>query len=429
MSGSIRYGCAVTGTGSDMCAESRINTRETSCDSGGSSALRSGGWRRRGPGESIPHSEHPVSIAPMMDRTDRHYRWFARLMTRRVMLYTEMVATGAILYGDRERHLGFDPIEHPVALQLGGAEVSEVAEATRLAEPYAYDEINLNIGCPSDRVQERGIGACLMRDPEHVARLVEAARRNTSKPVTVKCRIGVNGKESYDDLVRFVQLVRKAGPARFTVHARIAVLGGLNPKENRDVPPLRYEDVYRLKCDFPEVDIEINGGVTSVHQVREHLQHVDRVMIGRAAYDRPALCAELEVDLFGEEPPCATRREVIEELMPYVEAWNQAGHPANRIVRHTLGLVAGRPGARAWRRLMSGRLPYQGRPLLERALRELPRDTLDEPLVSGASLREREMVTGSSGQASEESRRPCRPRRAGDSLLAGIDGSHDTAYQ
>ncbi len=297
----------------------------------------------------------PVSIAPMMEKTDRHYRYFIRRITRSTLLYTEMVTASAIIHGDRDYLLGYDESEHPISLQLGGDDPHELARAVRIAEAYGYDEYNLNVGCPSDRVQNGSFGACLMARPERVRDLVAAMRAVTAKPVTVKHRIGIDGRESYDDLLGFVDTVRCAEPARFTVHARIAVLSGLSPKENRTVPPLRYDDVYRLKRDRPDLQIEINGHIETLAQIDDHLSRVDAVMIGRAAYDNPWLFADVDARYFGAAPgSLSTRRDVVEQMLPYLAEWHAAGWPARNVVRHMLGLFAFQPGTRKFKQALSG---------------------------------------------------------------------------
>ncbi|MBK8013277.1 MAG: tRNA dihydrouridine(20/20a) synthase DusA [Deltaproteobacteria bacterium] len=243
-------------------------------------------------------SPYRLSVAPMMERTDRHYRYMARLLTRRTLLYTEMVTTWALLHGDRRRLLDYSECERPLALQLGGDNPDDLAQCAVWAEELGYDEVNLNVGCPSERVISGRFGACLMAEPVRVAAIVAAMRARVRIPVTVKHRIGINGLESYEDLANFVRVVAEAGCARFTVHARIAILGGLSPAENREIPPLRYEDVYRLKSDFPALEIELNGGVRSLDSALSHLQHVDAVMIGRAAYERPILLASADALIF-----------------------------------------------------------------------------------------------------------------------------------
>ena len=335
-----------------------------------------------------------LSVAPMMDCTDRHYRYFMRCITSRTFLYTEMVSTGAIVHGDRSWLLDFDPCERPLALQVGGSDIDEIAQATAIAEEWPYDEINLNVGCPSDRVQERGLGACLMLTPERVRDMVQAMRSRTSKPVTVKHRIGVDEMNRYEDLLRFVETVREAEPARFTVHARIALLEGLSPKENRSVPPIRYEDVYRLKRDCPELDIEINGHIQTLTEAATHLEHVDAAMIGRAAYDTPWVFSAADAFLSEHQPaqpawsngaasgPCENRGEVIERMIPYFDAWLRHGTPGRKIARHMLGLFAGMPGAKAWKQSLSGKLPDDCGPILKRMLQELPRESVLAPRES-----------------------------------------------
>lgn len=290
------------------------------------------------------------SVAPMMDWTDRHDRFFLRLLSTRALLYTEMVTSAAVIRGDRDRLLGFSPAEHPVALQLGGSDPDAMAEAARIGEAYGYDEININVGCPSDRVQSGRFGACLMAEPETVAACVRAMSRAVSAPVTVKCRIGIDDQDDYLDLARFVTLVSEAGTRSITVHARKAWLNGLSPKENRDIPPLQYDRVYRLKQEFPDLEIAINGGVRSLDEAEAHLRHVDGVMMGREAYHNPYVLADVDRRLFGAEIPPPDRFRIVDRLLPYIEAERERGTPLNAITRHILGLFQGMPGARAWRR-------------------------------------------------------------------------------
>lgn len=297
----------------------------------------------------------PLSVAPMMDRTDRHYRYFARLLSRRTLLYTEMITVQAILHGERERLLAFSPEERPLSLQVGGDDPKGLAQCAALAEAFGYDEINLNVGCPSDRVQSGRFGACLMLVPERVAEMVGEMRAATRLPVTVKHRIGVDDRAHYDDLLRFVDVVAAAGCDRFTVHARAAWLQGLSPKENREIPPLRYPEVHRLKQERPWLSIEINGGITSLPQIKEQLAQVDAVMVGRAAYDDPYLLAGVDRALFGEETPAPTRRQVVEALVPYVERHLTTGRRVHDVTRHILGLFANQPAGRTWRRVLSER--------------------------------------------------------------------------
>ena len=292
---------------------------------------------------------NPLSIAPMMDRTDRHYRYFMRQITHRTLLYTEMVTSAAIMHGDKEHLLAFSEEEKPLSLQVGGDNPADLAECARIAEGMGYDEINLNVGCPSSRVQSGNFGACLMAQPQQVADCVAAMINATKIPVTVKHRIGVDDLDSYEDMVNFVNVVSQAGCQRFTVHARKAWLEGLSPKENRDVPPLRYEDVHRLKQDFPHLFIEINGGFKNLVQVQQHLKSVDAVMVGRAAYDNPYLFATVDKDFYTEAASFFNRHEVVENMYDYIDKWAAKGLKLNKITRHMLQLFAGKPGSRAWK--------------------------------------------------------------------------------
>ena len=300
---------------------------------------------------------HRFCVAPMMHWTDRHCRTFHRLLSRRARLYTEMITDQAILHGDRKALLGFGPHERPLALQLGGAVPASLAEAAAIAADYGYDEINLNVGCPSERVQEGRFGACLMTEPRLVARAIAAISAAVSLPVTVKCRIGIDEQDSEADLQHFVQTVADAGCRTFIVHARKAWLKGLSPKENRSVPPLDYDRVYRLKRAHSELDIVINGGIASLAAAEGHLERVDGVALGRAAYQNPYLLADVDGRLFGEGGAAPTRRAVLEALMPYITSELRAGVRFSGMVRHILGLYAGEPGARAFRRLLSERAP------------------------------------------------------------------------
>ena len=293
------------------------------------------------------------SVAPMMDWTDRHCRFFLRLLSKNALLYTEMVTTGALLHGDSERFLRHDQSEHPLALQLGGSNPADLAASARLAQAAGYDEVNLNVGCPSDRVQNNMIGAVLMGHPQLVADCVKAMRDAVSIPVTVKHRIGINGRDSYEQLCEFVGTVRDAGCTSFTVHARIAILEGLSPKENRDIPPLRYEVAAQVKQDFPDLEFILNGGIKTLEQCQEHLKTFDGVMLGREAYHNPYLLAEVDRELFGGSEPQITRAQALAQLRPYVEAHLRDGGSMHHITRHVLGLGTGFPGARKFRQLLS----------------------------------------------------------------------------
>ena len=296
----------------------------------------------------------------MMDWTDRHCRAFHRQLTRRALLYTEMVTAPAILHGDRERLLGKSGIENPAALQLGGSDPGALAEAAAIGSSFGYDEINLNVGCPSDRVQEGRFGACLMAEPELVAACVSAMQRQVKVPVTVKCRIGIDDQDSETDLTRFIDTVADAGCRLFVVHARKAWLSGLSPKENREVPPLDYARVYRLKASHPELTIVLNGGITDLDAAADHLQHVDGVMLGRAAYQTPYILAEVDRRFFDDAAPVPSRRDAIEGMIPYVERHLANGGRLNNVVRHMLGLYHGEPGARSFRRHLSENAPREG---------------------------------------------------------------------
>jgi tRNA-dihydrouridine synthase A len=289
----------------------------------------------------------------MMDWTDRHDRFFLRLVTRHARLYTEMVTTGAVIHGDRDHLLGFDVGEHPVALQLGGNDPDELARAAAVAAAFGYDEINLNVGCPSDRVQSGRFGACLMAEPRLVAEGVAAMRQAVPVPVTVKHRIGIDDRDSYAELTDFVGTVAEAGCRVFVVHARKALLSGLSPRENREVPPLRYDVVHRLKGDFPGLSVIVNGGLQDLDAAQAQLERVDGVMLGRAAYQNPYLLAGVDRRFFGDDRPVRTRHQVVEALIPYVERHLAAGGRLQHVSRHIIGLFQGCPGARAWRRYLS----------------------------------------------------------------------------
>ena len=309
----------------------------------------------------------------MMDWTDRHCRYFMRLLSPNAHLYTEMITAAAVHHGDSDRLLQFDPSEHPLAVQLGGSDPVLMAEAAQHAANAGYDEININVGCPSDRVQSGAFGACLMETPDLVADCYRTMSDRVDVPITIKTRIGINENDSWEYLRRFVDALVDAGCRKFIVHARIAILEGLSPKENRTVPPLNYERVFRLKSELPELEIVLNGGVRDSEQVGEILGHVDGVMIGRQAYHDPYFLAELETRyLSGQQQPA--RSEIVERMLPYVERELAAGERLSRITRHMLGLFAGQPGARAWRRTISenAHKPDAGPEVLLSALDAIP---------------------------------------------------------
>jgi tRNA-dihydrouridine synthase A len=293
------------------------------------------------------------TVAPMMDWSDTHCRYFWRLLSKKAVLYSEMVTTGALLYGDAQRFLRFNGEEHPLALQLGGSDPAALAECARMAEEWGYDEINLNCGCPSDRVQNGMIGACLMAEPELVGRCIAAMNAATRVPVTVKHRIGIDDMDDYEGLVRFVSTVAESGCSTFIVHARKAWLKGLSPKENREVPPLQYDKVYRLKQDFPQLEIIINGGLTTLAQCQEALGHVDGVMLGREIYSNPYLLAEVDNLIYGDNRPQLSRETVLQQFMNYCAEQMTQGVRLNHMTRHILGLYQGLPGARRFRRVIS----------------------------------------------------------------------------
>lgn len=293
-----------------------------------------------------------LSVAPMIDWTTTDYRFFARLFNPHTYLYTEMISTGAIIHGNTDRLLRYHDLEHPLVLQLGGADIAEMNHCAVEAQKRGFDEVNINVGCPSDRVQHNKIGACLMAEPDTVASLVRHMQAEVDIPVTVKHRIGIDNFDSYQFMKQFVEASADVGCKRFIVHARIAWLQGLSPKENREIPPLRYDDVYRLKQEYPELQIEINGGIDSLEKIKTHLQHVDGVMIGRAAYQNPYLLAEA-MTLWGEQAP--SREHILNQLYPYLEQQVIKGEPLPSVARHFLGLFQGLPGARKWRQALSGK--------------------------------------------------------------------------
>ena len=315
-------------------------------------------------------SPRRLSVAPMMDWTDRHCRLFHRQITRHTWLYTEMVTTGALLFGNVPRHLDYSDEEHPLALQLGGSDPADLAASAKLGEQWGYDEINLNCGCPSERVQKGAFGACLMAEPTLVADCVKAMCDAVSIDVTVKHRIGIDAITSYDFVRDFVGAVAAAGSKTFIVHARNAILKGLSPKENREIPPLRYEIVYQLKRDFPDLEIIINGGITTQQEIDEHLLHVDGVMLGREAYHNPYLMADFDARYYGDETEVKTRQQIIHAMLPYIAAQLKNEVRINNITRHMLGLMTGMPGARAYRRQLSDakQLALHGPAVLEQAI-------------------------------------------------------------
>ncbi len=308
--------------------------------------------------DAVTHN--PLSVAPMMDRTDRHFRYLMRQISKHTLLYTEMVTTAAIIHGDRDKLLGFSEIEKPLVLQLGGDDPTELAQCAQIAQDYGYDAVNLNVGCPSSRVQSGNFGACLMAQPELVAKAISAMREAIDLPITVKHRIGIDNRDRYEDMREFVRIVADAGCTNFTVHARKAWLQGLSPKENRDVPPLRYEEVYRLKQEFPQLFIEINGGIITLEQIESQLQRIDAVMIGRAAYDNPYLFATVDRVVYKETTVVPTRHQIVEAMLPYIDSCLSRGIRLNSVTRHMLQLFAKQPGARRWKRYLSENVHLAG---------------------------------------------------------------------
>ncbi|ADT88241.1 tRNA-dihydrouridine synthase A [Vibrio furnissii NCTC 11218] len=318
-------------------------------------------------------------MAPMLDWTDRHCRYFHRLLSSQTLLYTEMVTTGAIIHGKGD-FLAYNEEEHPLALQLGGSNPVDLARCAKLAQERGYDEINLNVGCPSDRVQNGRFGACLMAEPELVAQCVAAMKAVVDIPVTVKTRIGIDDQDSYEFLTHFVTVVSEQGGCeQFTIHARKAWLSGLSPKENREIPPLDYPRAYQLKQDFPQLTIAVNGGVKSLAEAKEHLQHLDGVMIGREAYQSPYLLAEVDQQIFGLDTPVKKRSQVVQEMYPYIEQQLAQGSYLGHITRHMLGLFQNMPGARQWRRHISENAHKAGAGIevVEQALAKIPYQELD----------------------------------------------------
>lgn len=293
-----------------------------------------------------------ISVAPMLDWTDKHCRYFLRLISRHTLLYTEMVTTGAIIHGKGD-YLDFNQEEHPVALQLGGSDPADMAHCARLAQEYGYDEVNINVGCPSDRVQNGRFGACLMAEPETVAACILAMQKEVNIPVTVKSRIGIDEMDEYQDLTHFIERVADVGCEVFTIHARKAWLKGLSPKENRDIPPLLYDRVYHLKQQFPQLNISLNGGVKTLDDVDLHLQYLDGVMIGREVYSNPYILAEVDARFYQDTHEVLSREDIVHAMLPYVEQQLVQGARAWSIARHMLGLFQGQPGGRIWRRYLS----------------------------------------------------------------------------
>ena len=330
-------------------------------------------------------------IAPTMDWTDRHERYLLRLISRRVRLYTEMVTTGALIHGDRERFLGHADAEHPLGLQLGGSDPADMARCAVIGQTAGFDEININVGCPSDRVQAGRFGACLMLEPDLVARCFSAMQAQVSIPVTVKCRLGVDEKDQFDDLIEFVDTVAGAGCSVFFVHARKAWLSGLSPRENREIPPLQYERVYALKERYPELTVVINGGITEMDQVIGHLEKVDGVMVGREAYQNPWSLARVDETLFDGLPDGKSRSDVLDRYKQYMESQLKNGVPLKRMARHLLGLFQGQPGARVWRRALSDEAFRGGADLsaIERAEQQL--DSVLEKHMASAAIPEPRM--------------------------------------
>ncbi|MFT5520453.1 MAG: tRNA-dihydrouridine synthase A [Enterobacterales bacterium] len=297
--------------------------------------------------------DRKISVAPMMDWTDRHDRYFLRCISKHTVLYSEMVTTGAVIHGDRERLIGFDPSEQPVALQLGGSDPADLAKSAKIAEQWGYDEVNLNVGCPSDRVQSGRFGACLMAEPELVRDCLKAMIDAVSIPITVKTRIGIDRLDSFDELHRFVSIVKESGCKVFIIHARKAWLDGLSPKQNRDVPPLCYDRVYKIKETFPELEIIINGGIKTLEECEEHLKYVDGVMIGREAYHNPYMLIDVDEQFYQDSHDKPSRDDIISSLIPYIEQHLKSGGKLGQVTRHILGLFQSLPGSRYFRRTIS----------------------------------------------------------------------------
>ncbi|PTP11790.1 tRNA dihydrouridine(20/20a) synthase DusA [Vibrio sp. 10N.286.51.C3] len=328
------------------------------------------------PDNTSKYAANRLSVAPMLDWTDRHCRYFHRLLSQQTLLYTEMVTTGAILHGKGD-FLEYNEQEHPLALQLGGSNPVDLAACAKLAGERGYDEVNLNVGCPSDRVQNGRFGACLMAEPELVADCVSAMKEVTDIPITVKTRIGIDDQDSYEFLTKFISTVsEKGGCEQFTIHARKAWLSGLSPKENREIPPLDYDRAYQIKKDFSDLVIAVNGGITTLEQTKEHLQHLDGVMIGREAYHSPFILAEVDQQIFGLDSPIKKRSQVVEEMYPYIERELSNGASLGHISRHMLGLFQSMPGARQWRRYISENAHKKGAGIevMQTALAKIPKE-------------------------------------------------------
>lgn len=333
-----------------------------------------------------------ISIAPMVDISDRHFRYFCRLLTKNSMLYTEMITSSSIIHGDRNKILDFNPVEKPLTLQIAGCDKQEIAEAVKIAEEWDYDEINLNVGCPSDRVSGNQMGATLMAYPELVAEIVQAMKNETKKPITIKNRIGIDGTnvlpdtlskvvlDKYEDLEYFIKVLSEAGIKHFIIHARIAILEGLSPKENREIPPLRYDEVYKIKQAFPKLFIEINGGIKTVESIQEHLHYVDGVMLGRVAYENPFLLTEVDQFFKGGKVNNISRREIIKKYMDYVDGLGDNEQIGRQALRNILGLFHNKRGSRLWRQIITP--PWEGKvsakEVLEKALFLLPEEVLNE---------------------------------------------------
>jgi len=317
---------------------------------------------------------HRLSVAPMLEWTNRDFRYFVRLISRHCLLYTEMVTTGALIHGDKARFLAHDKLEGPLSLQLGGSEPADLAECAAMAQDWGYDEVNINVGCPSDRVQSGRFGACLMADPNLVAECVAAMQARVEIPVTVKTRLGIDEQDSYEFLSQFVETVSAAGCTTFILHARKAWLSGLSPKENRDIPPLNYQRVYDIKRAYPDLQISVNGGIQSLDEVQTHLKLVDGTMLGRVVYHDPYTLATADSSIFGQADQGLSRHEVIEAMLPYISERMAAGRSLKSITRHLLGLFQGQPGAKAWRRYLSEQAHLKGARIevIEAALKLVP---------------------------------------------------------